>query len=202
MCFDRIVPNICLTSIRSSEAPFAPSGRAQVSWAKPPSARPRRRVDTPDNGGGWRRSPGKIFHTVTRITRTVRVLAPQKQVTDSVKAFFSERPQLKVRSVGTLEAAVEVRYELLYDWTRVLAPRSGLALTWQPSWRGFPSFGATLTLQAAGEDTLLVLDGSYEPPGGAPGRLFDRLVGKRLAVRTMDALLRDIARQVTRQSLT
>jgi hypothetical protein len=43
-----------------------------------------------------------------------------------------------------------------YDWTRVLAPRTSLALTWRPSWPDFPSFGATLSVRASGEDTLLV----------------------------------------------
>ena len=64
---------------------------------------------------------------------------------------------------------------------------------WRPAWRGFPSFGATLTVAPADNDTDLVLEGSYEPPGGVFGRLFDRVVGHKLAARTMDALLTQLA---------
>ncbi len=63
-------------------------------------------------------------------------------------------------------------------------------------WRGFPPFGATLTVRAVGQDTALVLEGSYEAPGGAAGGLFDRVIGKKLAVHTMDAFLRDLTRYV------
>ena len=40
-----------------------------------------------------------------------------------------------------------------------------------------------------------MLEGSYEPPGGVVGRLFDRVVGQKLAARTMDALLDQLAHQ-------
>jgi hypothetical protein len=95
--------------------------------------------------------------------------------------------------LGSSTAGVEVQYFLLYDWTRVAPPRGGVAFAWRPSWRGFPSFGATLTVRAAGEETELVLEGSYEPPGGVLGRLFDRVLGQKLAVGTMDALLDQLA---------
>jgi hypothetical protein len=79
---------------------------------------------------------------------------------------------------------------------------NGLSTSWwhgvrvETGLRGFPSFGATLTVGPAGKDTDLVLEGSYEPPGGVVGRLFDRVVGQRLAARTMDALLDQVAHQV------
>ena len=68
-----------------------------------------------------------------------------------------------------------------------------MAFAWRPAWHGFPSFGATLTVRTVGEETELVLEGSYEPPGGVVGRLFDRVVGQKLAARTMDALLDQLA---------
>lgn len=54
-----------------------------------------------------------------------------------------------------------------------------------------PGFSGTLSLHA-GEDygeTALQLDGRYDPPGGAAGRAFDELVGRRIAHATMHALL-------------
>jgi hypothetical protein len=136
---------------------------------------------------------------MTRITRTVHLEVPHGQAIDLVAAFFKERPQLRVQGPGGSAASVEVRYELLYDWTRLVQSYDAVGIAWTPRWRGFPPFGAILTIEPAGEGSLLVLEGSYEPPGGAAGRFFDRAVGARLAARTMDALLRDIARYVRDQ---
>jgi hypothetical protein len=136
---------------------------------------------------------------MTRIERTEHLRVPHSQAIDLIAAFFKERPQLKVRGIGGSTASVEVRYELLYDWTRLVQSYDAVVFAWNPRWRGFPPFGAILTIEPSGEGSLLVIEGSYEPPGGAAGRFFDRALGARLAARTMDALLRDIARYVEDQ---
>ena len=133
---------------------------------------------------------------MTRIARTAHVHIPYGQAIDSVVVFFAERPQLTVRGVASSTADVDVRYDLLYDWTRLLQRYDGLAFAWRPRWHGFPSFGATLSVQPATEGALFVLEGSYNPPGGGFGRLFDRVIGEKLAARTMDHLLRELTRYV------
>lgn len=133
---------------------------------------------------------------MTRIARTARVHEPHGDVIARLQDFFAQRPKLQVRALGSSSAEVDVRYSLLYDWTSVYPPRGGMAFAWRPGWRGFPAFGATLTVRPTGNDTDLVLEGSYEPPGGVLGRLFDRVVGRRLAARTMDALLDELAQHV------
>ena len=130
---------------------------------------------------------------MTRIARTARIHKPQGDVIAHLQEFFRQRPELQVRAFGSSTAGVEVQYSLLYDWTRIAPPRGGVAFAWRPAWRGFPSFGATLTIRPAGQETELVLDGSYDPPGGVVGRIFDRIVGQKLATRTMDSLLNQLA---------
>ena len=134
------------------------------------------------------------YPPMTRIVRTTRTLAPENVVIDRVQNFFSAHPKLQVRALGSSTAEVAVQYDLLFDWLSLAPQREGVAFAWRPAWRGFPAFGATLTVQQAGEKTELVLEGSYEPPGGVVGRLFDRVVGQKLAARTMDALLDQLAR--------
>ena len=112
---------------------------------------------------------------------------------DRVQNFFSQHPQLQVKTVGSATAGVEIQYYILFDWLSIAPHREGVAFTWSPAWRGFPAFGATLTVQRAGKKTELTLEGSYEPPGGAAGRFFDRVVGRRLAAHTMDAFLNQLA---------
>jgi len=58
-----------------------------------------------------------------------------------------------------------------------------LAIAWSPVGGGpFPSFSGTLMAWEEDERTSSIgLDGSYEPPLGAAGRLFDAAAGRRIA---------------------
>lgn len=130
---------------------------------------------------------------MTRIVRTTRVQASEAMVVDQIQTFFSQHPKLHVKALASSTVGVEVRYYTLFDWLSVTPHFKGVAFAWSPSWRGFPNFGATLTVQSAGDKTELILEGSYEAPGGFPGRIFDRIVGRKLAARTMDAFLNEVA---------
>ncbi|MFZ1016623.1 MAG: SRPBCC family protein [Candidatus Cybelea sp.] len=130
---------------------------------------------------------------MTRIVRTIRIRAPEDVVIDRLQDFFSQHPKLEVKALGPSTAGVEVQYFLLFDWLSISPQREGVAFSWRPVWRGFPAFGATLTVRPSGKKTEVVLDGSYEPPGGPLGRVFDSVVGRRLAERTMDEFLKQIA---------
>jgi hypothetical protein len=134
------------------------------------------------------------YPAMTRIVRTARIDAPETVVVDRVENFFSRHPKLQVKSLGSSTASVEVQYSLLFDWTSITPHRDGVAFAWRPGWRGFPSFGATLTVQGADKETELILEGSYDPPGGLLGQFFDRIVGRKLAGRTMDEFLAQLVR--------
>jgi len=61
-----------------------------------------------------------------------------------------------------------------------------------------PGFEGTLSL-GAGEDyseTTIHLEGTYEPPGGAVGRAFDELIGRRFAHATLTALLSGVGEEL------
>lgn len=136
---------------------------------------------------------------MTRIVRTTWIQAPESTVVDRIQNFFTQHPKLQVKALGSSTASVEVQYYLLYNWLTTAPHGEGVALSWRPAWRGFPSFGATLTLKPAGNQTELVLEGSYEPPGGAAGGFFDWVVGRKLAARTMDAFLNQVANSTPHQ---
>lgn len=130
---------------------------------------------------------------MTRIVRTTRIPAPENVVIDRVQNFFSQHPKLQVKALGPSTAGVEVQYYVLFDWLSTDPHLEGVTFAWRPAWRGFPAFGATLTVRPAGDETELVLDGTYDPPGGVAGRFFDRVLGRKLASRTMDAFLNQLA---------
>ena len=55
----------------------------------------------------------------------------------------------------------------------------------------------TLRFRIAGSRTRLVLDASYVPPGALLGRIFDAVVGHRVAVKMCRDLVRRIAGELT-----
>lgn len=64
-----------------------------------------------------------------------------------------------------------------------------------------PGFEGTLTL-SAGQDygeCALDLEGRYDPPGGAAGKIFDELVGRRIAHATLTALLDAVGQELQRE---
>lgn len=61
-----------------------------------------------------------------------------------------------------------------------------------------PGFLGALTL-CAGEtyrETMLELDGRYDPPGGIVGDLFDEVIGHRIAHASLSSLLDDVGREL------
>ena len=74
---------------------------------------------------------------------------------------------------------------------------------WRISWAPrspaiFPAFDGRISIKG-GEDyrtCRLVLEGSYEPPLGLPGRVFDAALGHRIAQTTVRELLRTIAERM------
>jgi hypothetical protein len=69
-------------------------------------------------------------------------------------------------------------------------------VSWQSAGTGlFPRFQGLLSV-GGGDDYdvfWLTLDGSYKPPLGLAGKVFDAVVGHRVAIETADGLLAEIA---------
>lgn len=73
-----------------------------------------------------------------------------------------------------------------------------LAVEWSPIALGrfVPSFEGDLELSALGRSTLLRLAGTYDVPLGTFGRFADGIVGRRIARRTIEGFLEDVARRL------
>ena len=66
-----------------------------------------------------------------------------------------------------------------------------MEIDWTAGTRFFPDFHGALRLRIASVDeTRLTLEGCYQPPFGAFGKVFDVLIGRRIARATMRDLLR------------
>jgi hypothetical protein len=72
-----------------------------------------------------------------------------------------------------------------------------ITLTWHAGTTWLPDFKGSLRMRIASPRTLLILDGTYVPPGGALGAFFDALIGNRIATGTAASLLAAIAQALT-----
>lgn len=75
-----------------------------------------------------------------------------------------------------------------------------LEICWTAGTRFFPDFEGTLRLRIASVDeTRLMLEGTYRPPFGMAGRIFDIVLGRRVARATMCDLLDRLADAMERR---
>ncbi len=67
-----------------------------------------------------------------------------------------------------------------------------LRVSWSPNGTtAIPTFHGTMVAEATSQNACrILLCGTYEPPGGIVGALFDALVGRRIAKRTVRAFLK------------
>lgn len=133
---------------------------------------------------------------MNHLLRKILVEAPFSSVIEYVADFFDERPDLRVKALASTNIPVETRSELVDDKTDTVRLHDALTLSWQPRWSMFPSFRGRATVRPQSPGSMLTLEGSYEPPGGKLGHVFDRLIGERLAYGTMDHLLGRLRRYV------
>jgi hypothetical protein len=95
---------------------------------------------------------------------------------------------------GHLHAPVRIETMRRPDDAEPGRAHDAFEVSWTAGTHFFPDFRGTLRLRIASVDeTLLTLDGEYRPPLGALGRVFDALIGRRIARATMRDLLDRLA---------
>lgn len=129
----------------------------------------------------------------------------ERLLESAIRAISSEgilRLRMPLNAPGRDPAAIEqdVRYELEHR-----RDESGLndviAIAWHvdgpvplPGFRG--TIGADWSTDGDDRQSVLRLDGTYTPPAGLLGEVFDEAIGSRMASLTIRDLLRRIARKV------
>jgi hypothetical protein len=92
---------------------------------------------------------------------------------------------------GHLRRRVRLVAERIPDEHEPGRAHDAMEIDWVAGTRFFPDFHGALRLRIDSvETTRLSLEGTYQPPFGAFGRVFDLLVGRRIARATMHDLLR------------
>ncbi|HMF29646.1 MAG TPA: hypothetical protein VKE42_12780 [Candidatus Cybelea sp.] len=74
-----------------------------------------------------------------------------------------------------------------------------MLITWVPEGTGvFPAFEGILIVRSENGTSSIELDGTYTPPFGAAGQVFDATIGHRIAESTAHELLKDLKAAVER----
>lgn len=101
---------------------------------------------------------------------------------------------------GRLRRPVEIAFGRRPDETETGRPHDELEINWTAGTRFFPDFQGTLRLRIVSVDASgLALEGTYRPPFGAAGAVFDALAGRRIARATMRDLLERLAGAMERR---
>lgn len=133
--------------------------------------------------------------TTVRITRFTN--CPFSAVIEFAEEALRGRRDITLSPAPPLRQQVYLDSRVTDDLTDTARKHEALLLAWTPSFtKLFPDFHGVLTVRPKGRGAWLRLQGSYEPPLGAAGRIFDALAGRFIAKRTLRRLLRDVAETV------
>jgi hypothetical protein len=127
------------------------------------------------------------------ITVTQRATVPFSRSVDLAELFFKRPHQLTVGLGKFLRAAVVLESAQIRDVTDDTMVHEALMVIWQSRLRlPLPDFHGLLTVRVRAPGTEVSIHGSYVPPFGIAGQLFDAAIGQRIAHATLRKLLGDI----------
>lgn len=142
---------------------------------------------------------------------SIHVSCPQSVAIDWALRYFDERHRIipiglplrafRLPTFIHISRIVTVGVKAVSIPTASSTPRfeQALDLTWNGTHAGpFPRISGVLTARAHSTHAMLHFLGSYTPPFGMVGMLFDRLVGRHIARLFIQTLLYDIKHHIER----
>ncbi|GAC1499287.1 MAG: hypothetical protein NVS1B2_22910 [Vulcanimicrobiaceae bacterium] len=150
---------------------------------------------------------------VRPIHASAHVYCPRSAAIGWARSYFDDRERvvsigLPLRALGLptflrvyRNAVVEIRDVTVRKGS---TPRheDALHVSWRVTHGGpFPTFSGVLTARADTMHAVLDFDGTYAPPFGIVGGVFDRFVGRHIARASVETLLHDMKRYIERLSL-
>jgi hypothetical protein len=150
---------------------------------------------------------------MSELVRTVHVLCPVSQARMHLDAYFDEHThQLpsgeKVTDImltapgfpggASLQKTVDVNIQ---RHARPVDAFDTISVDWEvPGVAIYPQFHGILNVEGSDDynSFSLALRGTYDPPGGFVGEVFDKAIGHRVAEATADHLLNEIRDSIER----
>ncbi len=136
---------------------------------------------------------GGYLSGMRSITVTQRANVPFSRSVDLAEQFFKRPHRLAVGPGKLLRAAVVQESAQVRDVTDGTMVHEALMVIWQARLRlPLPDFHGLLTVRVRAPGTEVNIQGSYVPPFGIAGQLFDSVIGRRIARVTFQKLLDDV----------
>ena len=135
---------------------------------------------------------------MTSIVEKELVHAPLASADRLLQAFFAAHPAPDGSGARIVLHAGEASEPAIVSLERMRRPEDmtpRYAIHWEAERTGpYPGFDGELSVEADVDYNAFwfVLDGSYEPPGGVAGKLFDAAIGRRIAESTARGLLSEM----------
>ena len=137
---------------------------------------------------------------MTLIRETAIAHCPFSAAIEYATCFFADHATLSLEGTLALQTDALTTFEVVRDTTDTARFHHALHLDWSPDRHlPLPRFSGLLTVRPDSTRTELILEGTYEPPFGLVGQVFDGLFGKQVAHGTVRALLRQIATSIEGQ---
>ena len=141
---------------------------------------------------------------MTSIVRAERIADCPFSIAAEYAADFLKqdagRPGGFTAHLGFLRRLVKLSFGVHYDVDDGARGRNDLHFAWSARSRWLPNLTGVLEFGVASyKETLVVLAGTYEPPLGLLGRIFDALLGHRLAAATANDFVERVARSLESQ---
>jgi hypothetical protein len=152
--------------------------------------------------------PESLPHDATALRVEASVACPLSLVVDEAHVIFPllEAPspgvRVELRDLGVplglgLSHRVVTTFRRECDLQERGRPHDEIVFGWDADSFLLPNFSGTLRFRVDTVDrTRLLLEGSYVPPFGAAGAMFDRVAGRRLALATLERIVHRLADQL------
>jgi hypothetical protein len=136
---------------------------------------------------------------MSEIHEFLTVLCPFEQTPKAAAAYVAALPKADGKAVTPIrvtvgDLVVERNADLTLKHARAYPGFEIMEIAWQAHDGGpYPVFHGTLSVEDVGGNfSRLDLDGSYAPPLGVAGAVFDAVVGHRIAIEAARRLLDEI----------
>jgi hypothetical protein len=125
----------------------------------------------------------------------------QEYASEYLRAAEKHGPESAI-GLPALRRDVSLTFGLRSDIADDGRAHDEIRLRWRSGVMLLPDFHGTIRFRIDGARTAVLVEGSYAPPFGAFGRLFDRIVGRAIARGSVHDLATRLAAHLSRREAT
>lgn len=130
------------------------------------------------------------------IHATMLARCPFSVATEMLGRSLREKKDMTVSVTRAIREHVRLGWAVVDDLTDESRRHDAIAIYWTPDHPTFPSFAGTITVRPHYRESYIRITGTYDPPLGRAGRLFDRFAGRHIARATLLRLIRELVRDI------